>query len=223
MRGSVRYDESEVEQFHPPERAYSVCAGNHGGTPCLSFNRRIVAIGGTPSILRGNGTAIVRSKLREPQQRLSKPDLLLARLQAGAAGDVQRKRPPTLRDFSTRFLEWVDNSQRLTPNGKRYYRYGWRLLSHSELAGVRLDQITKDLVESIVFKRPTLDRKRKNEEGKYVLRNRKGDDVVCTGHYTNQALRTLKRMQTKAIEWNVLRERPKVTLADAPGRDRIDR
>ena len=30
--------------------------------------------------------------------------------------------------------------------------------------------------------------------------------VVCAGHYTNQALRTLKRMQTKAIEWNVARE-----------------
>ena len=143
---------------------------------------------------------------------------LLARLQAGAAGDVRRKRPPTLRDFSTRFLEWVDTSQRLTPNGKRYYRYGWRLLSHSELAGIRLDQITKDLVESIVFKRPTLDRKRKNEEGKYVTGK---EMILCTGHYTNQALRTLKRMQTKAIEWNVLREKPKVTLADAPGRDRL--
>jgi hypothetical protein len=30
--------------------------------------------------------------------------------------------------------------------------------------------------------------------------------VACTGHYTNQALRTLKRMQSKAVEWKLLRD-----------------
>jgi site-specific recombinase XerD len=143
---------------------------------------------------------------------------LLARLQEGDVNQVRRKRPPILKDFSVRFLEWVDNSQRLTPNGKRYYRYGWRLLGYSKLAGMRLDQISQDVAESIVFKRPLLDRKKRNEEGRYEV---KKEMIVCTGHYTNQALRTLKVMQGKAIEWKVLRERPKISLADAPGRDRM--
>ncbi|MGI0135245.1 MAG: hypothetical protein ACREBW_09850, partial [Candidatus Micrarchaeaceae archaeon] len=143
---------------------------------------------------------------------------MLGRLQAGGASDVRRKRPPILREFATRFLEWVDNSQRLTPNGKRYYRYGWRLLNYSGLAGVRLDQITQDLAESTVFKRPVLDRKNKDEEGRYVTQK---EMVVCTGHYINQALRTLKRMQSKAVEWKVLHEKPKFSLTAAPGRDRL--
>jgi integrase len=83
---------------------------------------------------------------------------------------------------------------------------------------MRLDQISQDVAESIVFKRPLLDRKKRNEEGRYEV---KKEMIVCTGHYTNQALRTLKVMQGKAIEWKVLRERPKISLADAPGRDRM--
>ncbi len=144
----------------------------------------------------------------------------LARLQEGRPSAVRRKKPPTLRDFSERFLEWVKNSQRLTPNGKRYYQYGWRLLSQSKLMGMRLDQITQDVAESVVFMRPALNRKEKNEHGKYVAAAGK-EMIVCSGHYSNQALRTLKRMQSKAFEWKVIYEKPRITLADASGRDRL--
>ena len=143
---------------------------------------------------------------------------LLARLREGSASDVRQKRPPVLSDFSSRFLEWVDSSQRLSPNGKRYYHYGWRLLSFSKLAGMRLDQISQDVAESVIFRRPVIDRKKKVEEGRCAT---KKELVVCTGHYINQALRTLKRMQSKAIEWKLLREKPKITLAEALGRDRL--
>jgi integrase len=143
---------------------------------------------------------------------------LLARLREGSASDVRQKRPPVLSDFSSRFLEWVDSSQRLSPNGKRYYHYGWRLLSFSKLAGMRLDQISQDVAESVIFRRPVIDRKKKVEEGRCAT---KKEWVVCTGHYINQALRTLKRMQSKAIEWKLLREKPKITLAEALGRDRL--
>jgi len=143
---------------------------------------------------------------------------LLARLQEGEAHTARTKKPPTLREFSVRFLEWVENSQRLSPNGKRYYRYGWRLLSYSKLAGMRLDQITQDIAESIAFCRPAINRTTKDTEGKCLTRE---EAIPCTGHYTNQALRTLKRMQSKALEWKVLRETPKISLIDAPGRDRL--
>jgi integrase len=143
---------------------------------------------------------------------------LLARLQEGNAIELGRKKPPVLRDLAERFLEWVDNSQQLTPNGKRYYRYGWRLLRLSKLAGMRIDHISQDVAESIVFERPLLNRKKKDKEGRYEEQK---ETVTCTGHYTNQALRTLKRMQNKAVEWKLLRDIPKIRLSKAPGRDRM--
>jgi integrase len=143
---------------------------------------------------------------------------LLARLQQGDAIEVGRRKTPILRDIAERFLECVDNSQQLTPNGKRYYRYGWRLLRLSKLAGMRIDHISQDVAESIVFERPLLNRKRKDEEGRY---EEKKEIVACTGHHTNQALRTLKRVQSKAVEWKPLRDIPKIMLSKAPGRDRM--
>jgi integrase len=143
---------------------------------------------------------------------------LLARLQEGQAVGLSRKMPPTLREFSVRFLEWVKNSQQLTPNSKRYYKYGWRLLDGSKLAGMRLDHISQDVAESTELLRPVLNRRKKTKEGRYEETKKK---IACTGHYTNQALRTLKRMQSKAVEWKILREVPKVRLVYAPGRDRL--
>ena len=60
-----------------------------------------------------------------------------------------------------------------------------------------LDQITQDTAESVVFTGPVIDQKKKDADGKYVTRN---ELVPCSGHYTNQALRTLKRLQSKAVE-----------------------
>src|SRR5580698_9100369 len=83
---------------------------------------------------------------------------------------------------------------------------------------MRLDQITQDVAESVVFRRPVINRKEKDLEGKYLTRE---EFIPCTGHYTNQALRTLKRMQSKALEWKVLGGTPKISLTYAPGRDRL--
>jgi hypothetical protein len=47
-----------------------------------------------------------------------------------------------------------------------------------------IDQISQDVAESIVFERPLLNRRKKNEEGGY---EEKKEMVACTGHYTNQA------------------------------------
>jgi hypothetical protein len=85
---------------------------------------------------------------------------------------------------------------------------GWRLLELTELARMPLNQITKDEAECTVFKRPVMNKK-----------TRQTTMVPCSDHYTNQALRTPKRMQSKALEWKVLRAVPKITLAAAEGRD----
>jgi hypothetical protein len=86
-----------------------------------------------------------------------------------------------------RFLEWVDKSQRLKPGAKKYYRYGWRLLQFSDLAGMRLNWITQDEAECTIFRRP-------------VVVNRKAKEtkmIPCSEHYTNQALLTLKRCRAR--------------------------
>ena len=83
---------------------------------------------------------------------------------------------------------------------------------------MRVDHISQDVAESIVFVRLLLNRKKKDREGRYEETK---ETVTCTGHYTNQALRTLKRMQNKAVEWKLLRDIPKFRLSKAPGRDRM--
>ena len=135
----------------------------------------------------------------------------LVELQEHGANFLRPHKSPTLQEFSVRFLEWVDLTQRLKPSGKKYYRYGWRLLEFTDLARMTLNQITKDEAECTVFKRPIFVNK-KTKQTKMV---------PCSDHYTNQALRTLKRMQSKALEWKVLRAVPKITLAAAEGRDQI--
>jgi hypothetical protein len=134
----------------------------------------------------------------------------LVELQEHGANFLHPKKSPTLKEFSVRFLEWVNETQRLRPSGKKYYRYGWMLLEFTDLAGRPLNRITQDEAECTIFKRPVVVNK-KTKETKMI---------PCSAHYTNQALRTLKRMQSNGLEWMVLRALPKITLADAEGRDR---
>jgi integrase len=137
---------------------------------------------------------------------------VLTKLNEGLAIPVRSARLPTLQAFSVRFLEWVENSRQLEPNTKRYYRYGWRLLSFSRLASMRLDHITPEVVDCTKFMRPVMDR-----------RTRKPTEalVELSATYLNQALRTLKAMFSKAEEWKVINDRPIFSTVESPGRDRL--
>lgn len=101
------------------------------------------------------------------------------------------KRAPILRDFSNRFLQWVDASQ-LEPASKLYYRNGWRMIRETPLAGMQLDRITADQIQGVRF------------EG--------------SSANTNNGLRTLRRMLGKAAEWGVVRAVPRIRLAKEHGR-----
>jgi hypothetical protein len=94
----------------------------------------------------------------------------------GGTGLLDR-RAPSLQDFSTGFLNWVESAA-LARKSNKYYCNGWRLLSKTHLVGMRLDHITKDDVEGLSFS--------------------------STASNTNCALRTLRRMLHKAEEWNLL-------------------
>ena len=64
--------------------------------------------------------------------------------------DPLDRKPPTLREYSKDFLQWVETG-RLEVDSRRYYRNGWRLLEQTKIAGMRMDQITKDEVEKLEF------------------------------------------------------------------------
>jgi integrase len=108
---------------------------------------------------------------------------------------VSKMKTPTMRDFSVRFLTAVDDSERLDADTKRYYHNGWRLLSQTPLAELRLRDISKDAAES----------------------------VKLSGSPANQnnALRTLRRMLWRANEWKVLRDVPRFSMVEEHRRDRM--
>ncbi|MGA8089474.1 MAG: tyrosine-type recombinase/integrase [Terracidiphilus sp.] len=106
---------------------------------------------------------------------------------------VQR-RTQTLADFSKRFLAWVDTT-RLELETKKYYKSGWKMLSMTPIACVRLGHISTDDAEALRFKHSSAN--------------------------ANRALRTLRRMLGKATEWGLIGATPKIKLAKEQGRSEI--
>jgi len=85
--------------------------------------------------------------------------------------DPLDRKAPILREFASRFLEWVKTA-RLEPDSRRYYRNGWRLLETMSITGMRMDCITVDVAEAMRF--------------------------PGSAANSNNALRTLRRMLNKA-------------------------
>ncbi|MGO9305414.1 MAG: tyrosine-type recombinase/integrase [Candidatus Korobacteraceae bacterium] len=89
------------------------------------------------------------------------------------------------------------DTARLEAKTKTYYRDGWRLLKATTIVGMRLDQVTSDVVETLQFS--------------------------SSSSNANCALRTLRRMLHKAEEWKLIRQAPKVKLMKEYGRSlRLD-
>jgi integrase len=102
--------------------------------------------------------------------------------------------PKRLDEISGRFLQWVEQSQ-LEAKTKLYYQNGWRLLQGTDLAKMRIDQITNGDIELVKF--------------------------AGSAPSRNNALRTLRRMLGKAHEWGLLSLVPRVKLAKEGRRERI--
>ena len=124
------------------------------------------------------------------EKRASKiAGLKLARAMEGS--DPLDRKAPTLREHSTKFFEWVETA-RLEFATRRYYTNGWRLLEATSIAGMRLDRITADEAEALRF-----------------------SGSASNG---NNALRTLRRMLSKAKDWKLIREVPEFKLFKEEGR-----
>ena len=98
----------------------------------------------------------------------------------------------TLQDFSKEFLEWVEKTNNLEPATKRCYKNGWRLLSATALAGKKMDEITNHDAETTGF--------------------------PGGASNANQALRTLRRMFSKAQELKRMFTDVKIELRKEWGR-----
>ena len=99
--------------------------------------------------------------------------------------DPLDRKPPALRQYANDFLRWVETG-RLESDTRRYYRNGWRLLEKTKIAGMRMDLIIKDEIEKLQF-----------------------PGSASNG---NNALRTLRRMFTKAKESRLILELPDFAL-----------
>lgn len=110
--------------------------------------------------------------------------------------DPLDRKAPTLREYSTKFLDWVETG-RLESQTQRYYRNGWRLLKSTSIIDLRLDRINADIAEALRF--------------------------PGSAANANNALRTLRRMLHKAKEAKVIRVVPEFKLFKEEGRSlRLD-
>jgi len=100
-----------------------------------------------------------------------------------------------MREYSSRFLYWVTNTDQLGRNTRKYYRFGWERLKDTPLAGMRLDAITTDAVSLVPF--------------------------PGSAAWGNQARRTLRVMLGKAVRDSLIRQAPRIHLVDETGRDGI--
>jgi integrase len=87
----------------------------------------------------------------------------------------------------------VDHARHLATKSRRYYRVGWNQIRSTPLMGMNLDRITTEELDSLA--------------------------LAGSPSYVNQALRTLRRLLGKAVEWKVIAVAPAVKLMKEVGRE----
>jgi integrase len=137
-----------------------------------------------------------RGSTRETNQTRAEAIAAIRLKEAMDETDPLSLKATKLRDFSERFLTWVEQST-LDDDTKTYYQNGWRMLASTKLAGMRLNMINND--EAVAVRFP----------GRAANRNR--------------AIRTLSRMLHKAEGWKLIRQAPKLKRAQEQERSlRLD-
>ncbi|MDR5729211.1 MAG: tyrosine-type recombinase/integrase [Terriglobia bacterium] len=132
-----------------------------------------------------------RGSTKETNETRAQKAAALKLAAAIKGSDPLDRKPPTVGEYSKDFLQWVETG-RLEADSRRYYRNGWRLLDKTKIAGMRMDRITKDEVEKLQF-----------------------PGSASNG---NNALRTLRRMYSKAKEDKRIFEVPDFALFKEHGR-----
>jgi hypothetical protein len=111
-----------------------------------------------------------RGSTKETNETRAQKAAALKLAAAIKGSDPLDRKPPTLREYSKDFLQWVETG-RLEADSRRYYRNGWRLLEQTKIAGMRKDQITKDKVEKLQFPRSASNGKRASDVAEDVFQS----------------------------------------------------
>lgn len=121
-------------------------------------------------------------------------------LAKGEVGIRERKAAPTLKEFlKQEFLPYVETRHAAKHNTMRYYADGSAMLMKSELAGLRLDELTDQHAQQFA---------------------RQHSSLSPSG--INRGLRTLRRALNLAFQWKSLDKPVKFTLATGERqRDRV--
>jgi integrase len=110
------------------------------------------------------------------------------RLQLIEGEDPRLRKAPTLEEFSKEFLKFIEQTKAMEPNTKRSYTNGWRLLAKTQIIHRRMDAIYPSNVDMLTF--------------------------PGSGSNANQALRTLQRMLSLAVERRYLAAAPSIKLRE---------
>jgi integrase len=121
-------------------------------------------------------------------------------LAKGEVGIREKKAAPILRDFlKNDFTPYVKTKHAAKPLTVRYYVQGGDMLLKSEMAGLRLDEITDQQAREFACKH-----------------------VALSASGINRGLRTLRRALNLAYEWNKIERPVKIKLATGERqRDRV--
>jgi hypothetical protein len=144
--------------------------------------------------------AVAGKRFRGSTQQASKSrarkveSKLIAKAEESGPSAVLR-RAPLLSVFGPRFLTWVKEGRGLAGNTRRYYRLGWQRISQTSLMGMALEGITTEEVDGL--------------------------HLSGSPSYINQALRTLRRLLGKAVEWKVIAVAPRNGLLAEPERQQV--
>lgn len=135
---------------------------------------------------RGSTRETSESRARKVESKL------IARAEQMGPSAVLR-RAPLLSSFVPRFTNWYENAPHLSPKTRRYYGVGLRRIMNTDLAGMTLDRITTEEVDSL--------------------------GLDGSPAWVNQGLRTLRRLLGKAAEWKVIAAAPSIKLVKEQGRE----
>jgi integrase len=150
-------------------------------------------------IERGGQTIQRSTKCRNVKDARQVESVWLSELAKGEAGIFK---PPTLFEFSDRFINYLPG--RVSERTFGYYATGWSTLIHSEspLQNVRLNQMDSQKIEAYITWR----------QNRPYVRGEKGQERTVGATAVNSDLRTLRRALHLAAEWKLIPQPPKIRL-----------
>ena len=136
----------------------------------------------------------VRQSTKETKKYLAEQSALAAFAKAKEQGSAALlQKVPTLAEFAPEFIQFVETDQNIEEDTRRYYKFGWELLSKTKLAAMPMDSITETDIRTAKFP---------------------GENYTA-----NQAIRTLSRMYTIAkAKKQFFGEKPKIETRTVWGR-----